>query len=68
MQGLAEEIVRLTGSKSKIVYRPLPEDDPKVRQPDITLARQLLHWEPKVRREDGLRRAMQYFRKMLKSD
>jgi dTDP-glucose 4,6-dehydratase len=65
MLGLAEEIVRLTGSKSKIVLRPLPEDDPKVRQPDITLARQVLHWEPKVKREEGLRKTMEYFRKML---
>jgi dTDP-glucose 4,6-dehydratase len=65
MLGLAEEIVRLTGSKSKIVLRPLPEDDPKVRQPDITLARQVLHWEPRVKRDEGLRKTMQYFRKML---
>jgi len=65
MLGLAEEIVRLTGSKSKIVLRPLPEDDPKVRQPDITLARQVLHWEPRVKREEGLRKTMEYFRKML---
>ncbi|HTY39246.1 MAG TPA: UDP-glucuronic acid decarboxylase family protein [Bacteroidota bacterium] len=68
MQGLAEEIVRLTGSTSKIVYRPLPEDDPKVRQPDITIARQLLNWEPRIRREDGLLRTMLYFRTMLKRD
>lgn len=67
VKGLAEEIVRLTGSKSKIVYRPLPEDDPKVRQPDITLARQLLQWEPKVKREEGLRRTMEYFHRMLKT-
>ena len=65
MQGLAEEIVRLTGSKSKIVYRPLPEDDPKVRQPDIALARQLLRWEPCVKREEGLRKTMSYFRSKL---
>jgi len=65
MLGLAEEIVRLTGSKSKIVLRPLPEDDPKVRQPDITLARQVLRWEPRVKREEGLQKTMEYFRKML---
>jgi dTDP-glucose 4,6-dehydratase len=65
MLGLAEEIVRLTGSKSKIVLRPLPEDDPKVRQPDITLARQILHWEPRVKRGEGLRTTMEYFRKKL---
>ena len=66
MQGLAEEIVRLTGSKSKIVYKPLPEDDPKVRQPDITVAREVLRWEPRVKREEGLRKTMEYFRRTLK--
>jgi dTDP-glucose 4,6-dehydratase len=65
MQGLAEEIVRLTGSRSKIIYRPLPEDDPKVRQPDITAARQVLRWEPRVKREEGLRKTMEYFQKKL---
>jgi dTDP-glucose 4,6-dehydratase len=65
MQGLAEEIVRLTKSKSRIVYKPLPEDDPKVRQPDITLARQVLRWEPRVKREEGLQKTMDYFRKKL---
>ncbi len=65
MQRLAEEIVRLTRSKSKIIYKPLPEDDPKVRQPDITLARQVLRWEPRVRREEGLRKTMEYFKNKL---
>ena len=50
--------MRLTGSKSQIVYRPLPEDDPKVRQPDITRARTLLGWEPKVPLEEGLRKTL----------
>jgi dTDP-glucose 4,6-dehydratase len=63
--GLAEEIVRLTGGKSKIVHRPLPEDDPRVRQPDITVAQKILHWEPRVKREDGFRRTIEYFRRML---
>ena len=58
----AEEILRLTGSKSKIVYEPLPPDDPKQRKPDITLARKLLGWEPKVGREEGLKRTLEYFR------
>jgi dTDP-glucose 4,6-dehydratase len=58
----AEEILRLTGSKSKIVYEPLPPDDPKQRKPDITLARKLLGWDPKVGREEGLKRTLEYFR------
>ncbi len=65
MLQLAEEIVALTGSKSKIVFRPLPQDDPKVRQPDITKAKELLSWSPKVDRKDGLRRTMQYFKQKL---
>ncbi|MDE3156049.1 MAG: SDR family oxidoreductase [Acidobacteriota bacterium] len=59
---IAQTIVRMTGSKSRIVYRPLPTDDPKVRQPDITRARTLLHWEPKVALEEGLVKTIEYFR------
>jgi dTDP-glucose 4,6-dehydratase len=62
---LAEAIIALTGSKSRIVSRPLPEDDPKVRQPDITRARTLLGWEPKVPLEEGLKVTLAYFRKKL---
>ena len=62
---LAEKIVALTGSKSRIVEKPLPVDDPKVRQPDITRARTLLHWEPKVQLDEGLRTTIDYFRKKL---
>jgi nucleoside-diphosphate-sugar epimerase len=52
----------MTGSKSRIVYEPLPTDDPKVRKPDITRARTLLGWEPKVSLEEGLRTTIDYFR------
>ena len=52
----------MTGSKSRLVHRPLPADDPKVRQPDITRARTLLHWEPKVPLEEGLVKTIEYFR------
>jgi dTDP-glucose 4,6-dehydratase len=65
MEQLAREIIQLAGSKSRIVHKPLPEDDPKVRQPDISAAREVLKWQPKVRREEGLRRTMAYFRKKL---
>src|SRR5688572_8833757 len=58
----AERILRITGSKSKIIYKPLPQDDPKQRQPDITRARTLLGWQPVVPLEDGLKRTIDYFR------
>jgi dTDP-glucose 4,6-dehydratase len=57
----AEEIRRLTGTKSPLVYRPLPTDDPKQRQPDISKARRLLGWEPRVTLEDGLKQTIEYF-------
>jgi dTDP-glucose 4,6-dehydratase len=59
---LAEQVVSLTGSKSEIVFEPLPEDDPKVRRPDIGLARKLLSWEPKVSLEQGLGNTIDHFR------
>ena len=62
---MAEKILQVTGSRSKIVFKPLPEDDPKVRRPDISLAKQLLDWEPKVKLEDGLRDTLDYFRKRI---
>jgi dTDP-glucose 4,6-dehydratase len=62
IEDIARAIIRLTGSKSKLVYRPLPEDDPKVRQPDITRARTLLGWAPKVSLEEGLTKTLEYFR------
>src|SRR5262249_53670973 len=58
----AEKIKALTGSRSEIVFRPLPPDDPKVRQPDITRARKVLAWEPRVGLEEGLRQTIAYFR------
>ncbi len=60
-----EEIIRLTGSKSKISYNPLPKDDPKQRKPDITLAKELLGWEPKYTRSEGLKPTLEYFKKKV---
>jgi dTDP-glucose 4,6-dehydratase len=65
IEEIARTIARMTGSKSRIVYRPLPTDDPKVRKPDITRARTLLGWEPKVSLEDGLTKTIEYFRRKL---
>ena len=62
---LAENVLRLTGSKSKLVRMPLPADDPKQRKPDITKARTVLGWEPKVQLEDGLKETIAYFKKLL---
>jgi dTDP-glucose 4,6-dehydratase len=61
----AEEIIQLTGTKQKVVYKPLPVDDPKQRQPNIDKARKLLGWEPKVSRSEGLKITYEYFRKAL---
>jgi UDP-glucuronate decarboxylase len=61
----AEKIISLTGSSSRIVYKPLPADDPKQRQPDISLAKKMLDWEPQVAVDDGLRQAIDYFRSIL---
>jgi len=63
--GMAEEIISLTGSKSRIIQMPLPEDDPKVRQPDITRAKTILGWEPRVELREGLRHTIGYFRKKM---
>lgn len=61
----AEEILKLSGGNNEIVYRPLPQDDPKVRKPDISRAKNLLGWEPKIDRAEGLQRTMEFFKKKL---
>lgn len=63
---LAEKVIQLTGSKSKLVFKPLPQDDPRQRKPDITLAKKVLGWEPKVPLEEGLKKTIEYFDKLLK--
>ncbi len=66
IEQIARKIIEMTGSSSRIIYKPLPEDDPKVRQPDITRARTLLGWEPKVSLEEGLGKTISYFREKVK--
>jgi len=63
---LAEKVIHLTGTKSKIVFRPLPEDDPLQRQPDINLAKKILSWEPTIQLEQGLTKTIDYFKSLLK--
>jgi UDP-glucuronate decarboxylase len=65
---LAETVISLTGSSSKIAYRPLPEDDPRQRCPDISLAQKLLAWSPRVQLRDGLIKTIEYFERLLRSD
>lgn len=64
IKDFAEEIIKLTGTKQKVVYHDLPVDDPKQRQPDITQARKILGWEPQVNREEGLKRTYAYFKSL----
>jgi dTDP-glucose 4,6-dehydratase len=64
IKDFGDEIIKLTGTKQKLVLKPLPQDDPKQRQPDITKARELLNWEPKVDRAEGLRRTYEYFKSL----
>ncbi len=64
---LANKVIELTGSKSKDIFKPLPQDDPMQRQPDISLAKKVLKWEPKIHLEDGLKKTIKYFRR-LKTD
>jgi UDP-glucuronate decarboxylase len=65
MLELAQTVIKLSGSKSRIIHQPLPSDDPKQRQPNIDLAKTKLGWEPKVNLEDGLKETIAYFRKLL---
>ena len=65
MLQLAKEVLELTGSKSKIVFKELPEDDPKIRQPDTTRARAILNWEARVQRKEGLKKTIEYFKAQL---
>jgi dTDP-glucose 4,6-dehydratase len=66
MLDLAKEIIEISGSSSEIIFTSLPEDDPKVRQPDITKAKHILGWEPKIQRREGLLKTLEYFRMALK--
>jgi UDP-glucuronate decarboxylase len=65
MLELAEKVIQKIGGKSKIVFRPLPSDDPKMRRPDITVAKRVLDWEPKVKLDEGLDHIIRYFREYL---
>jgi UDP-glucuronate decarboxylase len=65
---LAEQVIELTGSSSKIAFRPLPQDDPRQRRPNISLAKDLLAWEPTVQLRDGLKKTIAYFEKLLRED
>jgi len=64
---LAEAVIWFTGSKSKIIHKPLPQDDPTQRQPDITMAKSLLKWEPKIQLEEGLKRTIDYFKTIMEA-
>jgi UDP-glucuronate decarboxylase len=65
MWELAEQVIKLTGTNSKILQQALPQDDPKQRRPDITLAKKMLNWEPKINLEQGLVKTIDYFRKIV---
>jgi dTDP-glucose 4,6-dehydratase len=64
----AKQVLKVTGSKSEIVHEPLPQDDPKQRQPDISKARNLLGWEPKIQLEQGLKLSLDYFRRAVEEE
>ncbi|MBM3429976.1 MAG: SDR family NAD-dependent epimerase/dehydratase, partial [Bacteroidetes bacterium] len=64
----AEEIIKLTGTKQKVVYKDLPTDDPKQRRPDISKARAILNWEPKIDRAEGLKRTYAFFKTLTQEE
>ncbi|HCV44091.1 MAG TPA: NAD-dependent dehydratase, partial [Bacteroidetes bacterium] len=66
MLQLAKEVIELAGSRSKIVFKDLPEDDPKVRQPDTTRAQTILQWKARIDRKEGLKRTIEYFRSQIR--
>jgi dTDP-glucose 4,6-dehydratase len=68
LKDFAEEVLKLTGSDVKIIYKDLPKDDPKQRQPDITKAKEILGWEPKVGRAEGLKITYEYFKSLPSSE
>ena len=68
LKDFAEEVLKLTGSSVKIAYKPLPVDDPKQRQPDISKAKEILGWEPKIDRAEGLKRTYEYFKSLPKEE
>ena len=68
IRDFAEEVLRLTGTQQKIIYKPLPQDDPLQRQPDITKAREILGWEPRVSRSEGMRRTYEYFKTLSREE
>ena len=68
LKDFAEEIIKLTGTKQKIIYKPLPQDDPKQRQPDISKAKKILGWEPKVSRHEGVKITYEYFKSLPKEE
>jgi len=65
---LAKKIIKLSDSKSNIIYKPLPEDDPKRRQPNIELAKKELKWEPEIQLEEGLKKTINYFERLLNNE
>jgi len=68
IEEIAKAIIALVGSKSQLVYRPLPTDDPKQRRPDITRAKTILGWEPKVNLDEGLKKSVDYFRSKVAAE